>query len=59
MHELEARLEAAAPFYAFPETPDLAGAARARLTQRRPRSDPHAWQRDRGDAKRLSSLCRS
>ena len=38
MHELEARLEAAAPYYAFPETPDLAGAARARLTQHRPRS---------------------
>ena len=38
MHELEARLEAAAPYFAFPETPDLAGAARARLTQHRPRS---------------------
>jgi len=38
MHELEARLEAAAPYYAFPETPDLAGAARARLTHHRPRS---------------------
>ena len=38
MHELEARLEAAAPYYAFPETPDLAGVARARLTQRGSRS---------------------
>jgi Domain of unknown function (DUF4367) len=38
MHELEARLEAAAPYYAFPETPDLAGAARARLTHQGPRS---------------------
>ena len=38
MHELEARLEAAAPHYAFPETPDLAGAARARLTKHRPRT---------------------
>jgi hypothetical protein len=38
MHELEARLEAAAPYYPFPETPDLAGAARARLARRRPRS---------------------
>ena len=38
MHELEARLEAAAPYYPFPETPDLAGAARARLAERRPRS---------------------
>jgi hypothetical protein len=38
MHELEARLEAAAPYYSFPETPDLAGAARARLTRRRQHS---------------------
>jgi hypothetical protein len=38
MHELEARLEAAAPYFAFPETPDLAGTARARLTRHRPRS---------------------
>ncbi len=38
MHELERRLEAAAPFYSFPETPALAGAARARLPERRGRS---------------------
>jgi hypothetical protein len=38
MHELELRLEAAAAHYPFPETPDLAGAARAQLTERRPRS---------------------
>jgi hypothetical protein len=38
MHELEARLEEAAPYFAFPETPDLAGAARARLTQQGSRS---------------------
>ncbi len=37
MHELERRLEAAAPYYSFPETPDLAGRARARLPERRPR----------------------
>jgi len=38
MRELEQRLEAAAPYYEFPETPDLAGAARARLPERRRRS---------------------
>src|SRR6187431_2966374 len=38
MRELEHRLEAAAPYYEFPATPDLAGAARARLPERRPRS---------------------
>jgi hypothetical protein len=38
MRELEQRLEAAAPFYEFPATPDLAGVARARLPERRPRS---------------------
>jgi hypothetical protein len=36
--ELERRLVAAAPAYPFPETPDLAGAARARLPERRARS---------------------
>ena len=35
MRELEQRLEAAAPHYPFPATPDLAGAARARLPERR------------------------
>lgn len=35
MRELEQRLEAAAPYYAFPATPDLAGASRARLPERR------------------------
>src|SRR5687767_1146890 len=35
MRELEQRLEAAAPYYSFPPTPDLAGAARARLPERR------------------------
>lgn len=38
MRELEQRLEAAAPYYEFPATPDLAGAARARLPERRRRS---------------------
>ena len=38
MRELEQRLEAAAPYYEFPATPDLAGAARARLPESRPRS---------------------
>ena len=38
MRELEQRLEAAAPYYEFPATPDLAGVARARLPERRPRS---------------------
>lgn len=38
MRELEQRLEAAAPYYSFPETPELAGRARARLPERRPRS---------------------
>jgi hypothetical protein len=38
MRELEQRLEAAAPYFEFPATPDLAGAARARLPERRPRS---------------------
>jgi hypothetical protein len=38
MAELERRLEAAAPYAEFPATPDLAGAARARLPDRRPRS---------------------
>ncbi len=38
MRELEQRLEAAAPFYDFPATPDLAGVARSRLPERRPRS---------------------
>jgi hypothetical protein len=37
MRELELRLEAAAPHYPFPETPNLAAAARARLPERRPR----------------------
>ena len=38
MRELEQRLEAAAPYYSFPPTPDLAGAARARLPgHRKPR----------------------
>jgi sugar lactone lactonase YvrE len=38
MRELERRLEAAAPYYSFPATPDLAGAVRARLPERpRPR----------------------
>lgn len=38
MRELERRLEAAAPFYSFPATPDLARAARARLPEHRRRS---------------------
>jgi hypothetical protein len=38
MRELEQRLEAAAPFYSFPPTPDLARAARTRLPERRRRS---------------------
>lgn len=38
MRELEQRLEAAAPHYEFPATPDLAAGARARLPERRPRS---------------------
>jgi hypothetical protein len=38
MAELERRLDAAAPYADFPVTPDLAGAARARLPERRPRS---------------------
>lgn len=38
MRELEQRLEAAAPYFEFPATPDLAGAARARLPERRRRS---------------------
>jgi hypothetical protein len=38
MAELERRLGAAAPYAEFPATPDLAGAARARLPDRRPRS---------------------
>jgi hypothetical protein len=38
--ELERRLAAAAPHYPFPELPDLAGAARARLPERRPRRRP-------------------
>lgn len=38
MRELEQRLEAAAPYYEFPATPDLAGVARARLPEHRPRS---------------------
>ena len=33
MRELEQRLEAAAPYYPFPATPDLVGAARARLPE--------------------------
>ena len=37
VHELERSLVAAAPYYRFPPTPDLAGAAAARLPQRRPR----------------------
>jgi hypothetical protein len=37
VHELERSLAAAAPHYRFPPTPDLAGAAAARLPQRRPR----------------------
>jgi hypothetical protein len=35
MRELEQRLEAAAQYYSFPPTPDLAGAARARLPEHR------------------------
>ncbi len=38
MHELELRLQAAAADYPFPATPDLAGAVRARLSERRRRS---------------------
>lgn len=38
MSELERRLAAAAPRYPFPPTPELAGAARARLRERRPTS---------------------
>ena len=37
MSELERRLRAAGPHYAFPEVPDLAGAARARLIRQRAR----------------------
>jgi hypothetical protein len=36
VHELERSLVAAAPHYRFPPTPDLAGAARVRLPERRP-----------------------
>jgi hypothetical protein len=35
MRELEQRLEAAAAYYSFPATPNLAGSARARLPERR------------------------
>jgi hypothetical protein len=42
MRELEQRLEAAAPFYSFPATPDIARAARARLPERRRRSRARA-----------------
>ena len=38
MRELEQRLEAAASYYEFPATPDLAAMARTRLPERRPRS---------------------
>lgn len=38
MTELERRLAAAAPYADFPPTPDLAGSARRRLPEQRPRS---------------------
>jgi hypothetical protein len=37
MADLERRLAAAAPYAEFPPTPDLAGSARSRLPERRPR----------------------
>ena len=54
MRELEQRLEAAAAYYPFPATPDLAGVARARLTVRRTRSRARDRARLRGRARRVA-----